>query len=141
MRMFRCVEIEGTSWLVADMRLQCYTSEWTGCVVGAPCCASPDAHCLLTCACFVVMSDRYALYALACGIVYVVGFPLSVFVLLFRRRQKLFGYDTDPVVATTRAKYGFLYEVREPGIGVPMWLASISQMPARFNGVTRWSVV
>ena len=30
MRMFRCVEIEGGSWLAADMRLQCYTSEWTG---------------------------------------------------------------------------------------------------------------
>ena len=28
MRMFRCVEVEGVSWLAADMRLQCYTSEW-----------------------------------------------------------------------------------------------------------------
>ena len=30
MRMFRCVEVEGTAWLAADMRLQCYTSEWIG---------------------------------------------------------------------------------------------------------------
>ena len=55
---------------------------------------------------------RYAVYALVCGIVYVVGFPLAVFVLLFRRRHKLFGDGSDPFVATTRAKYGFLYEVR-----------------------------
>ena len=30
MRLFRCVEIEGVAWLAADMRLQCYTAEWTG---------------------------------------------------------------------------------------------------------------
>ena len=30
MRMFRCVEVEGTAWLAADMRLQCYTKEWIG---------------------------------------------------------------------------------------------------------------
>ena len=54
---------------------------------------------------------RYAAYALLCGAVYVVGFPLGILVLLFRRRHKLFGSDADPFVATTRAKNGFLYEV------------------------------
>ena len=33
MRLFRCMEVEGESWLVADMRLQCYTGEWAGYVV------------------------------------------------------------------------------------------------------------
>ena len=37
MGVFRCVEVEGTSWLAADMRLQCYTGQWIGCVsVSAP---------------------------------------------------------------------------------------------------------
>ena len=30
MRLFRCVEIDGVFWLAADMRLQCYTGQWTG---------------------------------------------------------------------------------------------------------------
>ena len=30
MRLFRCESIEGTAWLAADMRLQCYTGEWFG---------------------------------------------------------------------------------------------------------------
>ena len=30
MLMFNCVDIEGTMWLVADMRQQCYTPEWFG---------------------------------------------------------------------------------------------------------------
>ena len=55
---------------------------------------------------------RYAAYALLCGVVYVVGFPLGILVLLYRRRHKLFGSDADPFVATTRAKYGFLYQVQ-----------------------------
>ena len=55
---------------------------------------------------------RYAVYALLCGAVYVVGFPVGILVLLYRRRHKLFGSDTDPFVATTRSTYGFLYEVR-----------------------------
>ena len=33
MRMFKCRLIEGQYWLEADMRLQCYTSEWAGYVV------------------------------------------------------------------------------------------------------------
>ena len=44
-------------------------------------------------------------------VVYVVGFPSTVFMLLYRRRHKLFGSDTDPFVHTTVLKYGFLYQV------------------------------
>ena len=29
-RIFRCVEYEGHHWLAADMRLECYTSQWAG---------------------------------------------------------------------------------------------------------------
>ena len=46
---------------------------------------------------------------------YVVGFPLGVFVILFRRRHKLFGDEADPYVATTQSTYGFLYQVRDKG--------------------------
>ena len=51
----------------------------------------------------------YALYALVMGVVYVVGFPVGIFVLLFRRRHKLHGDCSDPFVATTQSTYGFLY--------------------------------
>ena len=30
MQMFRCLEVDGVYWLQADMRLQCYTSQWAG---------------------------------------------------------------------------------------------------------------
>ena len=60
---------------------------------------------------------RYAFYALAYGIVYVVGFPLGVFIILFRRRHKLFGNPADPYVATTVATYGFLYQVPTARVG------------------------
>ena len=86
MRMFRCNYIDGTYWLAADMRLTCYDAQWFG----------------------------FAIYAAICGVVYVVGFPLGVFIILFNRRRKLFGDAGDPFVTTTRAKYGFLYEVYGP---------------------------
>ena len=54
------------------------------------------------------------MYALICGIVFVAGFPISVFVVLFSRRHKLFGAGTDPFVVLTRARYGFLYEAYGP---------------------------
>ena len=76
------------------------------------------------CASVVLLLCRYAVYALLCGAVYVVGLPLTVLVLLHRRRHKLFGSDSDPFVATTRAKYGFLYEVGNP----PLWLLFHSTM-------------
>ena len=55
--------------------------------------------------------DRYAFYSIVIVIVYVIGLPLAVFVILYRRRHKLFGDVSDPFVATTRSSYGFLYEV------------------------------
>ena len=45
------------------------------------------------------------------GIAFVVGLPVVVFVLLFRRRHKLFGDPHDPFVSTTAVTFGFLYEV------------------------------
>ena len=39
MRVFKCRYIEGQYWLEADMRLQCYTSEWAGYVPSVPGCA------------------------------------------------------------------------------------------------------
>ncbi len=51
LRVFKCRTIDSKSWLVADMRLQCYTSEWAA----------------------------YAFYALLVGIFYVIGFPLGEF--------------------------------------------------------------
>ena len=57
---------------------------------------------------------RFATYALLCGLVYVVGLPLTVLLLLFRRKHKLFGSPDDPFVATTQASFGFLYEAYGP---------------------------
>ena len=57
---------------------------------------------------------RYASYALAIGILYVVGFPTGVLLLLYRRRSVLFGDEADPAVAATREQYGFLYLVYGP---------------------------
>ena len=54
---------------------------------------------------------RFAFYALIMGIAFVVGLPVVVFVLLFRRRHKLFGDPQDPFVSTTAVTFGFLYEV------------------------------
>ncbi len=49
LRVFKCQTIDNASWLVADMRLQCYTSQWVG----------------------------YAIYSLLVGVVYVVGLPVG----------------------------------------------------------------
>ena len=59
-----------------------------------------------------VRTCRFAFYAVVVGVVYIVGLPVTVFVILYRRRHKLFGSATDPFVATTRTTFGFLYEVR-----------------------------
>jgi hypothetical protein len=82
LRLFRCREIEGVSWLAADMRLRCYDSRWSG----------------------------YAVYCIIMVAVYVVGFPATILWILWQRRHKLFGAPTDRFVASTRATYGFLYE-------------------------------
>lgn len=80
-QMFNCREVGGVSYLVADMRLQCYDSKWIA----------------------------VALYAAAMGIVYIVGLPVAVFVLLYRRRALLFGDSKNDVVREAQDKYGFLY--------------------------------
>ncbi len=49
LRVFKCREVDGQFWLVADMRLQCYTSEWAG----------------------------YAAYSIFICAVYVVGLPVG----------------------------------------------------------------
>lgn len=62
-RMFKCRNINGTSYLVADLRLQCYTAKWGG----------------------------YAIYAGVMGLLYAFGLPAAVMWILYRRRHKLFG--------------------------------------------------
>jgi hypothetical protein len=69
-------------YLAVDMRLQCYTREWFG----------------------------YALYAGIMGALYVVGLPLSITIILVRRRRTLFGDGSDE----TRRVYGFLYDAYGP---------------------------
>jgi hypothetical protein len=62
-RLFRCIQVEDQHWLVADMRLQCFTQEWWA----------------------------YAGYGLVmCGL-YVVGLPAAVLVILRQRKATLFG--------------------------------------------------
>jgi hypothetical protein len=82
LRLFKCRNIEGEWWLAADMRLRCYDGRWAG----------------------------FAIYGLIMAAVYVVGLPATVLWILWRRRHKLFGADTDPFAATTRRTFGFLYE-------------------------------
>jgi hypothetical protein len=86
MALFKCRDIEGKQWLAIDMRLRCYDSRWAG----------------------------YAAYGLVMGVVYVVGLPVVVLFMLWRRRGTLFGPSTSIAVAATRARYGFLYEVYGP---------------------------
>ncbi len=76
LRVFRCREVDGTHYLVADMRLQCFTGEWGG----------------------------YAAYSLLVILVYVVGLPLTVFLILFARRRTLFGKADDPLVMQTQVR-------------------------------------
>ena len=96
-QLFHCRRVEGVDWLVADMRLRCYTPEWTG----------------------------FAFYALVMAVMYIVGLPTTVFVLLWRRRHSLFNTPVaDSTTATkasnaaevvaNQAAYGFLYTVYGP---------------------------
>ncbi len=62
---------------------QCYTNEWA----------------------------YVAIYAIVMAIVYVIGLPVVVFVLLFRRRHELF---KGPTSAAVKEQYGFLYVVYGP---------------------------
>lgn len=63
LRVFKCRTIDDESWLVADMRLQCFTGKWIG----------------------------FAIYAIIMIAIYTVGFPLAVLAILYRRRRHLFG--------------------------------------------------
>ena len=65
-RLFRCINVAGVYYLFDDMRLQCYTAEWSG----------------------------YAIYAITMIGLYVVGLPLGILVLLYRHRATLFGPDS-----------------------------------------------
>lgn len=60
-RTFRCTLVEGEWWLVADMRLQCFTSEWFG----------------------------YAAYAIIMGVLYSLGLPAWIAYYLWKRRSIL----------------------------------------------------
>lgn len=71
LRMFRCRKIEGTWYLVADMRLECFTATWWS----------------------------YATYAAVMGVAFVLGLPLLVFVTLFRHRHTLYGDKSGPTRA------------------------------------------
>ena len=84
-RMFNCTLVDGSYWLTVDMRLQCFTSEWLG----------------------------YAVYAGLMGVVYVVGMPVTIVALLYKRRDKLFG----PGSEANQRMYGFLYD----GYGPTAW--------------------
>ena len=136
MRLFRCNYIEGQYWLAADMRLECYNSQWAGCVavsaqggrpgsmtsalsslrgvlryplviVGAPGLA-------IRVGCVGFSPGRFAFYAIVIGALYVAGLPIAVFVILYRRRRQLFGDPNDPHIVETRETFGFLYEVYGP---------------------------
>ena len=62
-RLFNCVSVAGAHYLVEDMRLMCYTSQWW----------------------------IYAIYGLTMILVYVLGLPAATLYLLFGRRRALFG--------------------------------------------------
>jgi hypothetical protein len=49
LRLFKCREVNGTHWLEADMRLQCFNSQWAG----------------------------YAFYGLLVAVLYIAGLPLG----------------------------------------------------------------
>jgi hypothetical protein len=86
LRMFNCTHIEDGWYLAADMRLRCYDGRWAG----------------------------YAIYALTMFGLYVIGFPLLVFTILWRRRTRLFGSQYDAVVEANQKSYGFLYVTYGP---------------------------
>ena len=82
LQLFHCVTIDNVSYLIADMRLQCYTPQWS----------------------------MYAIYGVVMVVLYVVGFPFTIFCVLYRNRHTLFGPDSGP----TMRLYGFLYDAYGP---------------------------
>jgi hypothetical protein len=80
-QVFNCREVGGVWYLVADMRLQCYDGKWVA----------------------------VAIYAAAMGILYVIGLPAAVFLILYRHRELLHGDASNDLVREAQEKYGFLY--------------------------------
>ena len=63
MRLYNCRLVEGHYWLVADMRLQCFTGQWLA----------------------------YAVYGAIMCVLYVGGLPFGILYVLWKRRDTLFG--------------------------------------------------
>jgi hypothetical protein len=80
--MFKCQYVDGVPYLLADMTLQCFTGRWL----------------------------TFASYAAVMIAVYVVGLPLTVFLILYKRRHKLHG-DNSKI---TKENWGFLYDMYGP---------------------------
>ena len=69
--LFKCREVEGVYYLAADMRLVCFDRVWVA----------------------------YAAYGIGMIGLYVVGLPVAMFVMLFRRRGSLFGENSTETAA------------------------------------------
>jgi hypothetical protein len=77
LQIYQCVDVDGEHYLLADLSVRCYTQRWLG----------------------------MAVYSAVMGAVFVVGLPLTISIILFRRRATLFGDGSEE----TRRVYGFLY--------------------------------
>ena len=72
LRLYNCRLVEGEYWLVADMRLQCFSAEWLA----------------------------YAIYGAVMCVLYVGGLPLGILYVLFKRRKTLFGPGSEATMRT-----------------------------------------
>lgn len=61
LKTFSCVTVDGDAWLEAEMRSQCFTDEWFA----------------------------FAIYAGVMGVLVTIGYPLCLFIALFRKRHHL----------------------------------------------------
>lgn len=98
MKIAKCINVDGEWYLVADMRLRCFDDTWWS----------------------------YALYALFMGLVFVVGFPAAIFVILFRHRHQLEDKDVMERWGWLYASYGrraYLWEVEE--LLRKLWLTAL----------------
>ena len=72
LRLYNCRLVEGEYWLVADMRLQCFSAEWLA----------------------------YAVYGAVMCVLYVGGLPCGILYVLFKRRKTLFGPGSETTMRT-----------------------------------------